>query len=165
MTTLTEIQTMQTEYELATKDPIQRILYRLDHEETLGGGRLRRLDQFCILGLFADESGIGEWEKCKHGDVFYDYIIGDSKLTADLNEVLVKFYNLKDQTGLFKIADLDSQEIKVFLNTELYNGDYKPAISSLMHINDNMIDRGYTVKEINGILAAIIRSGVIFREE
>ena len=45
-------------YEPSAQDKIQRVLYRLDHGEQLSRGQLKQDDNFCVLGLFADEYGI-----------------------------------------------------------------------------------------------------------
>ena len=48
-------------YEPSAAVRIQRVLYRLDSGEQLASGYLKHRDNFCVLGLFADESGMGDW--------------------------------------------------------------------------------------------------------
>ena len=84
MTTQTQIKETITEvYEPTVQDKIQRIIYRLEHGEQLCGTVLRNGDNFCVLGLFADESGLGRWIDAYTG--VYEYCINDQSLLTILN--------------------------------------------------------------------------------
>ena len=50
------------DYEPTVSDRIQRVLYRLENGEQLTNRQLYNGDNFCALGLFADESGLGYWD-------------------------------------------------------------------------------------------------------
>lgn len=163
MSTIAEIKAHQTQSDFTPQERIDRILARLDSGEELNGGRLRRLHQFCILGLFADESGLGKWEPDGVG-VFFYYMVDGDKLTADLNDPIVDLYNLVDQTARFTIANVP-MKIKSFLTNEIYSYQRTIRTTSLMDVNDRMIDNGYSSKDINETLSTIIRSGAIFKEQ
>ena len=157
MVTLTEIKEQQitTEYEPSVADKIQRILYRLDHGEELTGGRLYDGSNFCVLGLFADESGLGQW------DVFSNsYVVGSDSCRSTLNYAVVEYYHLRNTDGAFFVDSLP-EHIKDELRDKL---GYTVCLGlmQISGINDDLVDKGINS---NKILADIIRSGVLFKEE
>ena len=163
MTTVTEI---KTDYEPTAADRIQRVLYRLAHGEELYDGRLRTGEQFCVLGLFADESGQVKWEpeiidrgKGPITLTTMHYIIGDEMYISRLDPSLVKYYNLIDDIGTFDIDNVPV-ELQNDIKELLPHGNY-----NLMRLNDNAIRiQTYTTEQVNSLLAAVIRSGAIFKE-
>ena len=160
MVTVIEVQEQQTleSYEPTVQDKIQRILYRLEHGEKLISKRLKIGDNFCVLGLFADESGLVEWstpyqrhrEMYKHNYLYYE---------VDLSPDLVEYYNLIDAAGTFYINKVpDECKLKIYNVLGAY--DYM----SLLHLNDKLITTGiYSTHYINSVLAAVIRSGAAFK--
>ena len=163
MTTLTEIENLKTEITAAER--VEKILTRLDSGELLIGGRLRENSNFCILGLFADESGLGRWQPSNHNGLMYDYIMYDKKLVAELNEPIVQLFNLHDNTGRFRLSAVSPPKVKSFLINEVFERYPNAEYSSLMNVNDRMTDYGYRSKDINDTLAAIIRSGAVFKQD
>ena len=143
-------------YEPTVNDKILRILYRLDHGEELIHGRLKEDDgKFCVLGLFADESGIGEWLALPSG---YAYK-ADGLVKASLTGILMDYYNLRSETGVFDRIRLP-EHIASPLHTIDQLTQYRNLLS-LSLVNDGLIDAGVKPNEI---LADIIRSGIIFRD-
>ena len=140
-----------TNYEPTVQDKVQRVLYRLDHGEELVHGNLRINNKFCVLGLFADESGLGRWDKAL-------YRIGDSCSNQILYRQLKEYYNLRSGSGSFIVDNLP-EDINAKIKT-LY--PYHTRSLSLMEINDNVLARHKI--DINKLLASIIRSGVIFNK-
>lgn len=162
MTMLAEIQIAddtQTAYEPTVQDKIQRVLYRLDQGEELVAGSLRHGKNFCVLGLFADESGIGDW--CVNlAAIVYTDTKGDDSY-VDLSPALVDYYNFTGATLPFNFNKLPLElqnKIKPILNSA---SDYV----DLVMINDRMIaEDTYTPEYTNAVLAEVIRSGVCFRD-
>ena len=161
MTTLKEVK-----YEPTVRDRIQRILYRLDHGEKLYDGRLCYGGKFCILGLFADESGKIEWEN--ETDIRYNgwvtldsmfYESNGEKYVSRLDPELVEYYNLNDALGSFNISDIPEEYREVVTGLLVCN------VPNLMFTNDNALRRGYSTEYVNSMLAAIIRSGAIFKKD
>ena len=169
MTTLAEIRETVT-YEPTVNDKIQRIIYRLEHGEQLISGCLRKEDNFCILGLFADESGLGDWGAISNDWGESSYYVGDSgnggKASVSLCDSLVEYYNLRSPCAAFNI-DLLPEDLRIKLTA--YNvlpNPYSTKLLPLDLINDHILtdrteDYNY---ELNEILATIIRSGIIFRD-
>ena len=144
---------VQTEYEPSVADKIQRIIYRLESGERLTTGSLKCGDHFCILGLFADESGLGEWED-------HIYTENGSKLVTELSNNVSSYYNLHNRLGLFNIYDLpkDLRDI-----VDVFQ-PYRDDTFSLMAINDSVqIHENHNI-DVNKLLADIIRSGAIFNK-
>ena len=147
-TKTTEIET----YEPTAADKIQRVLYRLDHGEKLIAHQFRNGDNFCVLGLFADESGLGEW----YLDVMnrYRYL----NCTAALDYEIAAYYSIRTLSAGFAYCDLPDSVLNM-IPTPLQN---KSRVSKgLNYLNDKLILN--KVSNSNEILAAIIRSGVIFK--
>lgn len=153
MTTLTEIAESQTaEYEPTVSDKIQRVLYRLDHGELLAQGSLKVGAKYCIIGMFMDEHGV-DWDKPYH------------------IEPILQYYNFKEHMrGEFDIDDLPA--VILARLTKLLGIDYVKARQnregkmSLMSLNDTLITMGTLDSDaINGILADVIRSGVLFNKD
>ena len=136
-------------YEPTVDDKVQRIIYRLEHGEELVKGTLRnRHGNFCVLGLFAEESGLGEWEmpgQCYNvdGEINFKF----------LNNKLVQYYNFISGIGTFKVDYLPDQ-----VKSELESVLIGPT-SSLATLNDCFVG---SKPGINKLFADIIRSGVVF---
>ena len=142
------------------QDKINRVLDRLDRGEQLTRGTLKFNDNFCILGLFADESGLGEWGTIDqpHGrpQITY-YQIDDRMGSSQLDRDLVKYYRMHNANGQLDISKVPA-ELMQFL--------YKIGSNyNLANINDKMLQIGYSTDKINSTLATIIRSGAIFLED
>ena len=157
---VTIVQT-QTEYEPSVSDRIQRVLYRLDHGEYLTTGYLRRNDNFCVLGLFADESGLGTWapyselgHSVNYMQVFDDRV--HPSAISSLHRKIMDLYDMKSEMGAFRINTLP-EELQDELMQHI-SGYGRTDLISLARINDKLCDW----KGINQLLARIIRSGVIF---
>ena len=153
-------------YEPTAKDRIQRILYRLDNGEQLNDGRLCRGDKFCILGLFADESGQVFWEHElleRSGVAFFSegmyYRVNDQIYLSRLDPSLVEYYNLKDELGSFDIAEIPEEY------REIVGNIICGSLSCLLFLNDNAIRHGFTTEYVNELLASVIRSGAVFKKE
>ena len=144
--------------EQQVSDKIQNILKRLDLGEELIGGRLRKGDQFCIMGLFAEESGLVNWELSHYG--YYRAVteLSNIKMVADLPAELVSYYNLINAEGRFDIDDIPA-EIKEMVM------QHTPDALSLTTINDYGIRDKLDKNIINSVLAAVIRSGAIFKRD
>ena len=147
---LTEVQ-----YEPSASDKIQKILYRLDQGEVLNQNHLKNYEtgNFCVLGLFADESGLGHWGEDA------SYIVDNERSHKILSMDLVNYYGLNSEAGIFAVIDLPHE-----LQSELFGSITKdPGVyCSLSRINDSdFVDKDAK----NRLLASIIRSGAIFRKE
>ena len=179
MTTLTEINEARTEYEPSVDDKIQRILYRLEHGEVLISRNLRVKDNFCVLGLFADESGLGEWypfaelfdtDADEMGTYFYEINSERDNLdrSADLlNKTLIKHYSLHDCCGSFNFYGLPKDlQNKLDPIMEIGKRDISCLGVSLYVINDILFETGYyDPATSNQLLADVIRSGIIFESD
>ena len=142
------------------KDKIQRILDRLDQGENLAASYLKLGDKFCVLGLFADESGLGGWS---NGDRYihsfkpkvtlgyilkyrFDYFVRFfDRGTVTLNKQLVDHYGLKDSRGSFDIRKLP---IKIRRRILVTGSRY-----TLVSVNDHMIKQGYKCDVVNETLS------------
>ena len=169
MTTLVEITEQQTtEYEPTVSDKILRVLFRLDQDEKLISRSLREGDNFCVLGLFADESGQGEWKS--QAEIFnippaeietYQYNMEfDMDVSGLLNNTLTEYYNFKDCFGSFDFNDLPKE-----LQNQVRSVVFDIDDINLYTVNDALVESAHEVSEINQILGDIIRSGAIFKKE
>ena len=162
MTTL-----LETTYEPTVADRINRVLYRLDQGELLTGGRLRRDDNFCVLGLFADESGLVEWDT----DIQffpdlrprYHYAVDGVYYSHTLDRHVVELYNLANYQGRFDYTKAP-ENIKELIREHMPDIDDKFGhYVTISEINDHLLSRSVNPIVMNQVLAAIIRSGVIFK--
>ena len=154
-TELNTVEIVTDTYVPTVSDKIQRVLYRLDHGEPLVADWLKHYDNFCVLGLFADESGIGNWnEDC-------GYIISDTRCyDLDLPEEIVSYYGFFDTGASFDPTEL-SNDLQNKIQCLIYeSGDIivEPLYISL--VNDMGLKLQYPY--INKLLADIIRAGAIF---
>ena len=171
MTTLIEIRET-VDYEPTVQDKIQRVLYRLEHGEQLCRGYLHIKDKFCILGLFADESGLGEWEVDDQYPHFISYsVIKDdrTKITGpfELWDLISEYYNFNGINASFNINHLpEDLRIKLESLGAISPGTLYKDTTSLDLVNDILLENSGSVynPEVNEILADIIRSGVIFKD-
>lgn len=157
MTMLAEIQIAEpvvVEYQPTVQDKIQRILYRLEHGENLTHGRMKSYGNYCVLGLFADESGMGHWDPGTDA-----YKIEGTLYCGNLSESISTYYGLTSETGVFKVLDIPEPILK---QLKQKMSGHLGLLSSLSIINDELIIKGY---QPNQILADIIRSGIIFKEQ
>ena len=150
MTMLAEIAQDKIEYEPTVQDKIQRVLSRLENGEELTKYSLRNGDNFCIMGMFADESGIGHW-------VNETYVVHGGVSVAG-------YFNIKTGSGNFEIDELPEGLafcVRSLLNDSMYSYILFSSRqgSSLTMIND--LD-GVPPMTKNRLLAEIIKSGVIF---
>lgn len=139
----------------AAEASVQRVLDRLDHGETLNQGYLYNGDKFCVLGLFADECGLGFWQ-----DSGYHFKYSDQVLLVSLNTDIADYYNMRHYNGLFKAKDLPEDVLNKLKSYECHF-DYAFNIS-ISGINDELLNKGI---DPNPILADIIRSGVIYKQD
>ena len=141
-------------HEPTAADKIQRILYRLDHGIELTYSRMKRGDNFCVLGLFAEESGLGYWNghDC--------YVVNGEPNSGSLHTSISEYYGLASETGIFRIQDLP-KHIVHDLNQKMAH-QLGGVLSSISVVNDEFLIKGY---KPNQILADIIRSGAIFLEK
>ena len=152
------------------QNKISRVLERLDQGEELISGYMHLCDQFCILGLFADESGLGEWsddtsaiKSYKHRltlkyilKYILKYMFTDYPQTFQLNRSVVDYYGLRDPQGSFSFDTICDPELRHFL---LALG----CKWSLVSVNDTMIRLNFKKDEVNKVLSEIIRAGGIYK--
>ena len=167
--------TKQRTEKIGVQEKIDRILARLDQGEELISKKLRIGDNFCILGLFADESGLGHWHtEIQKGEpvhyykikpfvknatpygYFVSYSLFDRANSIRLNSRLVQHYGLQSAEGAF-----DVDRIPASIKYRMLTANCGP---SLLKVNDYMIDSEYPGAEINAVLSDIIRSGAIFKD-
>lgn len=146
---------IKEQYEPTVSDKIQKILYRLDQGEELSRHYLKNYDtgKYCVLGLFADESGLGHWRD----DAAYVTDHADNHKILGMD--IVDHYNLTSEAGMFRVKDLPED-----LQSELFGSvTNDPTVyCSLSRINDC----GFVIpSDLNRVLAAVIRSGAVFRKE
>ena len=140
---------------LTVEDRLDAVLQRLDSGEQLVPKRLKYGNNLCIMGLFADESGIVQW----HGDQYrrkrHTYV---NLLDMDV----VTLFNLRDPIGSF---DLESapDELKDLIREHLGAEAAQLNRLSLTVVNDSMLALEKR-EQANPVLAAIIRSGVVFNK-
>lgn len=179
MTTL--IKETETTYEPTAYDKIQRVIYRLEHGEELISGRLYDGDNFCVLGLFADESGLGHWEASEHCDGVFRYRINGFPLVTSLHvPELIAYYDIRLPHELkgsargqessyikgamaFDLSEVSNDianKIKCLWSSEFNIMPVENALVDLYAVNDLGKSSGYT--GLNQLLADIIRSGVLF---
>lgn len=143
----------------SAEDAVQRVLARLDSGEQLTVGSLKIDGMFCVLGLFADESGLGEWgiaRPVRDNRQFGYYRIGTSKGSAQLDRQLVSYYGMLDANGGFDVTKLSPQILTIIYQIK--------CVNNLASLNDHMLNAGYSKDVINQTLAEVIRSGAIFKE-
>ena len=173
-----------TTYEPTVQDKIQRIIYRLEHGEKLVSGKLYDGKNFCVLGLFADESGVGHWQESRYDDDVYRYRTDNHFLVTSLdNSELMDYYDfrtfydpkqndtrgqlgsLTQSTGSIVAVALDqvsndiANKIKC-LRYEIFNHAVAEQKAILHEVNDIGLKVGY--EGLNQLLADIIRSGALF---
>ena len=160
MTILTEISTSTvTTYEPTVADKIQRVLYRLEHGEKLIWGQMHYDGGFCVLGLFADESGLGSWEPISHG-----YNVGGQVSFTRLSDNLLDYYGFNSSGVSLVLSDLPNDLHNKVRCLFFTNGYYREhGTFDLSFINDCGRIRAYP--HINQLLADIIRSGVLFQNK
>lgn len=153
MTTMTQTAEQTVTYEPTIADRINRVLYRLEHTENLGYGKLKYGDKFCILGLFADESGLGSWDKLGY------FVDKDGKLHSPgtLSASVMEYYGFKTNNGEYYPGDL-SPEDKAELLGLLETSKIKKI--TLASVNDELVGRG-KIKEAKQALSLLIKSGLI----
>lgn len=163
-----------TDYTPSVADRIQRVLYRLEHGEKLGSLDLYDGQNFCVLGIFADESGLGDWQYDSHSLVAigrdrFSFHLHDIDLIGNgslLHSAVTKLYGLKTDTGLFELADLPDdlrkQVVCLYNKTRVNNNVFSkdPKVWSIASLNDACLV--HDPESTNQLLAKIIRSGVIF---
>ena len=157
-------------------EKIQRILDRLDQGEELISGKLKLDGKFCVLGLFAEESGLGKWSKVvkdgvvvsyytvrpmvngcgQYGYVFSYNYYGSGSATR-LDRRLMNHYGLRSPDGSFDI-ELIPPVVKALVQTV-------KCADSLSGVNDRLIELEYDGEVVNKVLADIIRSGAIFKDK
>lgn len=161
------------EYEPSVADKIQRIIYRLEQGEELTHSSLFDGKNFCVLGLFADESGLGEWTTVIHSKYdnseCYDipefvYNTGeiDIRLLSPASPPVAvsEYYNLRrDSTGV----NFNTNDLPLKLRNEITELLQCTGMVDLYYINDMLIQKGHQDRA-NSILAGIIRSGAIFNK-
>ena len=150
-----QINETNTDYEPTVADRIQRVLYRLDHGEQLTHNALKSDDNFCVLGLFADESGIGGWE----GDA---YVVGNESNAKTLGIILTNYYGFHTCGGSFNVCDLSENLRQTLVDEHILRNNYDDVCMNITLINDYY---KLTDEKRNAIIAAIIRSGALFRKE
>ena len=158
-------------YEPTVQDRIQRVLYRLDSGERLIDGTLNREGNFCVLGLFADEYPGRTWIKDDEnvvdpvdGKTIYKCVDDDWNATSfELTDNIVKYYGFRDVYGAFRLSDISDDVLRSELESLLPS----QFVVSLDKLNDLLVfGFGYASKwNPNAILAGVIRSGVVFKEE
>lgn len=154
MTTVT-INPADIQYEPTVADKIQRVLYRLDQGESLSYGMLYNGVNFCVLGIFADESGLGHWNDCCRYEIDNDA----GPLTA-LSDAVRDHYNLTSSNAIFTVNNLP---VKLYDALIKYMPDLNERyVICLSEINDTFVDNNEP--NTNLLLADLIRSGVIFKE-
>lgn len=134
---------------------IYRVLARLDTGEHLIHRRLKCGNNFCILGLFADESGIVKWEGDKYKRRRHNY-------TNILDLEVVNLFKLKDPIGSFDI-ETAPESIKRLLAEHFDLATVDSNRFSLTTINDSLIALDKR-NVLNSVLAQVIRSGVVFKD-
>ena len=123
-------------YEPTVADQIQRVLYRLEHGERLGRGRLFDGERYCVLGLFAN--------------------VAD--LPLDNYNIIYRHY------GMVKGVPVNRKELpsEAAALVKQYAPDIRFYDSTFFGINDCLQQYGLKSDVVNAILAAIIRSGILF---
>ena len=146
---------------------IDRILSRLDQGEQLGKYGLRTGAHFCIMGLFADESRLGTWTVMRESSDFISGYITDPEDSARFAfppDSVTEYYGLNNGSGTFHVSDLPP-DLYIQLEELVKLGDRTRSIESLANINDVLTSQGVTAEVVNGILARIIRTGIIFKKQ
>ena len=150
-------------YEPSVSDRIQRVLYRLENGDKLTTGFFREDNNFCVLGIFADESGIGKWYY--YGDSLYDYLIEDQGGNPTIDK-LCEYYNMNED-AMFYLSELEP-ELATKVSDIIGIGEcyedtlIEQHLISLVRLNDIGVANGSA--DINDVLAAVIRSGALFRK-
>ena len=141
---------------------IARVLARLDRNEKLTRRTLKHGDRFCILGLFADESGLGKWGRIDkirvsgYRDISY-YKIGERMGSSQLDKDLVQYYRMYNANGHLDISRVPAELMRFLYDIK---SDY-----NLASINDTMLGQGFSNAETTYVLAKIIRTGAVFLED
>ena len=136
-------------------DRLDAVLLRLDSGEELTKGILKRDDKFCVMGLFADESGIVKWEGDKYKRHRHAY-------TNILDMDVVQLFRLRDPIGSFDLEHAPD-EIKQLILDHFGSEVADLNKVSLTTVNDGMLALDKKA-EVNSVLATIIRSGVVFNK-
>ena len=154
MSTLTSTETQHNA--LTAADRIQRVLDRLESGEELCQGYLREGNKFCIIGMFLDESDLGNW----HGANYTYHWDQDYYMEAQ-GPTIESFYGFISPCGRFDVDKLPA-ELLAEIRGVLGSGSMWLPSYMLMDLSDDMLRAGVETAVANDILAKIIRSGVIF---
>ena len=150
---------------MSAEGKIQNIITRLENGEELISDGLRLDDNFCILGLFADESDLGYWSGTADGK-YKGYVVNISSnyiklYNYELPDMVADYYGLINAAGAFRLDDLTEElRDKIDQLDILSCGEYL----SIAEVNDHLI-KYETEANVNQILIDIIKSGVIFKNE
>ena len=156
---VTELELQKQEYEPTVADKIQRVIYLLEQGERLINDRLYDGSNFCVLGLFADESGLGDW------DHSFNYVISKESHNGTIlpNDVM-KYYNFRDERVSFNLSKLPS-DLQNKINCLNYDWNFNLMSSNvniaLFGVNDLGMACEYPY--VNQLLADIIRSDAIYK--
>ena len=151
---------IQPTYEPTVADKIQRVLYRLENDGELISGFFREDDNFCVMGLFADESKIGKW--AYYGDSLFDYLVDDQGGNPSIIK-LCEYYNM-NELACFELGTLEpdlQNEVRKIMETSIDFSEADRVIIGLTKLNDVGVSTG--CENINEVLAAVIRSGAVFK--
>ena len=170
MTTATKTWPLETTEEYSPDLPIkiQRILYRLEQNEVMIVDYLHQDAGYCVLGLFADESGLGEWKRHENAPGNFYYTVDGEEPAVNspcfLPTTVAEHYGLNSVSGLFNIKDLSESlynRIEQLLGQSIFVGT---TTLSLLILNDRMTKKNVPTATINEVLAQVIRSGIVFKD-
>lgn len=155
MPLIAELQTEITK-EPTAQDSIAKIIDLLENNKvSLTPYYLKKGEQFCVLGLFANEYPGGYWTQDRDYNGIYTFTDDQGESQAGcLTEAVSKYYQFKDSTTIFNIDELPAY-IQVLLLDYTWRGRM-----SLSVLNDLLLFNKSSTA--NKILADVIRSGALF---
>lgn len=121
------------------KDPaisFARVLERLRTNPELIRGTLRRGDSFCVIGMLADESGIGEWVYSDSMGA-YEYCYPGSGRALDYEDIM-GWYGLDMRVDMFALPEsLQEKLVALYGLNSRYALQYDSEVP-LWKINDRV---------------------------
>lgn len=135
----------------------ERVLVRLNARPELTRGTLRRGDTFCVMGIMADESGLGEWSYDDKIDQ-YDYCYSDTKESIDYSRI-TEYYGIDMEIYILglpeNILQLLANHYGLKNTSEL---SQRNTSMPLWMLNDALDGKDYQIDVLCGVLDHVRRN-------
>ena len=118
-----------------------RVLDRLNGKPDLISGTLRQGDNFCVIGILADESGLGEWNYNNRLD-YYEYCDPATDHVIDYEDI-VGYYGINMHVDLLELPEQIQEKLAVHYGFVSPSELARFSIDvPLWRINDSLVNKG-----------------------